>query len=182
MLTSMIWRRSRPARARPRARGVVAGLISLRNFGRAGDVGALADIDEVEIDLAIAGIVDVGRQRQRLVGRPERAGDPALAAVLLCLAVGDLADDPGAGEVDVADQSFGAVIGLADPVGVEAVGGEDVGAGIGEALAISRDEIGLGEVQKVVIALLVARRGRGRRDNRPRAAGAPGSACRRRRP
>ena len=37
--------------------------------------------DRVEIDLAIAGIVDVGRQRQGLVGRPDRAGDPALPAV-----------------------------------------------------------------------------------------------------
>ena len=40
----------------------------------------------------------------------------------------------GGRAVDLADEMLGAVIGLADPVGVEAVGGEDVGAGIGEAL------------------------------------------------
>ena len=51
---------------------------------------------------------------------------------------------------------FGAVIGLADPVGVEGVGGEDVGAGVGEALRDLADQLGPGQVQEVVIALLVA--------------------------
>ena len=86
--------------------------------------------DGVEIDLAKAGIVDVGRERQGLVGRPDRARDPALPLV----GVGDLADDPRRGDVDLAHQMLGAIIGLADPVGVEGVGGEDVGAGVGEAL------------------------------------------------
>ena len=54
------------------------------------------------------------------------------------------------------DQMLGAVIGLADPVGVERVGGEDVGAGIGEALRDLAHQVGPGEVQQVVIALLVA--------------------------
>ena len=51
---------------------------------------------------------------------------------------------------------LGAVIGLADPVGVERVGGEDVGARIGEALRDLADQLRPGQVQKVVIALLVA--------------------------
>jgi hypothetical protein len=44
----------------------------------------LLDIDvgqKIEVDLAITRIVHVGRQRQGLVGRPERAGDEALATV-----------------------------------------------------------------------------------------------------
>jgi hypothetical protein len=51
------------------------------DLGSAGDQSLdLFDIDvgqEVEIDLAKARVVDVGRERQRLVGRPERAGDEA---------------------------------------------------------------------------------------------------------
>ena len=75
---------------------------------------------------------------------------------LPAVGVGDLADDPRRGEVDLADQMLGAVIGLADPVGVEGVGGEDVGAGVGEALRDLADQLGPGQVQEVVIALLVA--------------------------
>ena len=83
-------------------------------------------LQPVEVDLAIAGIVDVGRQRQGLVGRPDRAGDEARLAVLGLEVVGRLARDPGRGEVDLAHQMLGAVIGLADAVGVEGVGRDDV--------------------------------------------------------
>ena len=55
------------------------------------DLLAIDRLDRVEVDLAKAGIVDVGRQRQRLVGRPDRAGDPALAAVGCAGLVGDFA-------------------------------------------------------------------------------------------
>ena len=51
---------------------------------------------------------------------------------------------------------LGAVIGLADPVGVEAVGGEDVGAGIRKRLRDAADDVRAGQVEKVIIALLVA--------------------------
>ena len=79
-------------------------------------------------------------------------------------------------------QMLGAIIGLADPVGVEGVGGEDVGAGVGEALRDLARPVRPGQVQEVVIALLVAARDRARRDNRLRRACAPGSGSRRRRP
>jgi len=52
---------------------------------------------------------------------------------------------------------FGAVIGLADPVRVEGVGGEDVRAGLGEARRDLADQLGPGQVQEVVIALLIER-------------------------
>jgi hypothetical protein len=38
---------------------------------------AIIGLQRVEIDLAIARIVDIGRQRQRLVGRADRTGDKA---------------------------------------------------------------------------------------------------------
>ena len=57
--------------------------------------------------------------------------------------------------IDLADQRFGAIIGLADRVGVEGVGREDLGAGIGEALADRADDLGPGEVQQIVVAALV---------------------------
>jgi hypothetical protein len=50
---------------------------------------------------------------------------------------------------------LGAVIGHADAVGIEAVGGQDLGAGIGEGRRDLPDDPRLGEVQKVVIALLI---------------------------
>ena len=78
------------------------------------DLLAIDRLHLVEIDFAKGGIVDVGRQRQGLVGRAERARDPARLAVLRRIAVGDFADDPRRRAVDVADQGFGAIIGLAD--------------------------------------------------------------------
>ena len=44
---------------------------------------AIGDAQIVEGDGAVAGIVDVGRDRGGAVGRPERAGDEAALAVLL---------------------------------------------------------------------------------------------------
>ena len=119
----------------------------------------LLDIDvgeEIEVDLAIAGIVDVGRQRQGLVGRAECAGDEAAAAVLGLEPPRGLADNAGGGDVDLANEMLGAVIGLADAVGVEAVGRQDLGARLGETLGDRADHVRLGEIEKVVIALLVA--------------------------
>ena len=59
------------------------------------DLFAIDRLDLVEIDLAEAGIVDVRRQRQRFVGRPERAGDPANLAVPGRVAVSNPAHDFG---------------------------------------------------------------------------------------
>jgi hypothetical protein len=72
------------------------------------------------------------------------------------IGIGDRTDDPGRLDIDLAHQALGAVIGLADPVRVERVGGEDLGAGGGEALRDLADQLRPGEVQEVVIALLVA--------------------------
>jgi hypothetical protein len=50
---------------------------------------------------------------------------------------------------------LGGIVGLADAVGVERVGREDFGARIGKALADGADHLWLGDVQKIVVALLV---------------------------
>ena len=70
------------------------------------------------------------------------------------MAVGDLADDPGGGAVDLGDQMLCAIIGLADPVGVEAVGAKKIGTGAGITFANLSDELGPGQAQQVVVALL----------------------------
>ena len=117
------------------------------------DLFAVDGLHFVEGHFAETGIADVGGERQGLVGRPHRAGDPALLAV----GVGDRPRDPRRSDVDVADQRGGilSVIGLADPVGVERVGRQHVGACVGEALADPADDVGAGEVEQVVIAALV---------------------------
>ena len=92
--------------------------------------------------------------RVLLVG-PSAPGDPALLAVALRIVVGDLADDPRRGAVDLGDMGFGAIIGLADGVGVEGVGGEDVDARIGELAGDLLDQLGPGEVEQIVVAALV---------------------------
>ena len=46
-------------------------------FDQGVDLLAIDGFHRVEIDLAKARIVDLRRQRQRLVGRPDRARDPA---------------------------------------------------------------------------------------------------------
>src|SRR3546814_12127688 len=65
-------------------------------FGQCDDLIEIDLLQFVEIDLAIAGIVDVGRQRQRLVRRPDRARDKAAAAVARLIFVGGFAAEPRA--------------------------------------------------------------------------------------
>ena len=109
----------------------------------------------VEIDLAIARIVDVGRQRQRLVRRPDRARDEAAAAVLRRELVGRFAPQARAFVVDVSNQRFGAIIGLADPVRAEGVGRDDVRSGGEIGLADRGHDILPRQRKDVVITLLI---------------------------
>ena len=147
------------------------------------DLLAIDALHLVEGDGAIAGIVDVGRDRQGLVGRAERAGDEArLARVLRRRGIGAGARDLRGGEVDLARLVLDAVVGLADRVGVEGVGRQQVGAGLDVGVADLAHDLGPRQVQQIVVALLVVRERRGRRDSRPRRAGSPGWRCRRGRP
>ena len=126
-------------------------------FGQCDDLVEIDLLQFVEIDLAIAGVVDVGRQRQRLVRRPDRARDEAAAAVARLIFVGGFAAEPRAFMVDVGDQMLGAIIGLTDPVGAERIGRDDVRPGVQIGFADRGHDIGTRQREDVVVALLVVR-------------------------
>ena len=117
------------------------------------------DFDQVvPVDLAEAGVVDIGREREGLVGRADRPGDKARAAVLGSELVGDLSGEASAGQVDFAHQMFGAIVRLADPVGGKGVRFGDIGPGL-EIGAMDRfRHFRLGQGEDVVVALLVLRK------------------------
>ena len=121
------------------------------------DLLAVNILEIIEIDLAIAGIVDVGAERQRLVGRPDRPRDEARAAVLRGKFVRHAPRELGALDIDLAHQMLGGIIGLADAVGGEGIGLGDIRPRL-EIGAVDRfGHLGLGQRQDVVIALLIAR-------------------------
>ena len=107
--------------------------------------------DGVEADLPVGGVVDLRRERERDVQRPDRARDEA--AVL----VGHAPRDARALDVHLADGVLEPVVGLPDRGRRERVRRRHVGAGL-EVGAMDRlDELGAGEVQQVGIALDVGR-------------------------
>ena len=117
---------------------------------------AIGNAQVVEGDGAVAGIVHVGRDGRRAVGRPERAGDEAPAAVLARGDPGRLASDLRAFAVQFVDQRLQAVIGLRDRGRRERVGLDDVGAGAAIIQVDGPDRLRLGERQEIVVALQVA--------------------------
>uniref|UniRef100_A0A0N4ZXP4 EF-hand domain-containing protein n=1 Tax=Parastrongyloides trichosuri TaxID=131310 RepID=A0A0N4ZXP4_PARTI len=112
-------------------------------------------IDLVIGDGAIAGVVDVGAQRQGAVGRADGAGDEAgLVRLLFRPAVGDFARDTGAFIVEVIDRLFQTVIRLGDGRRGEGVGLRNIGpGGVVDVVQISHD-VGPRQDQQVVVALL----------------------------
>ena len=104
-----------------------------------------------EVDRAHARIVHVRRDREGLVGGPQHAGDEA-GPLGGGRGVGGLARDPGAGEIEGAHRSGQAVVLLRDPVRVEGVGGDDVGARFEEARVDVADNLRPGEGEQVVVA------------------------------
>src|SRR3546814_20649796 len=65
----------------------------------------------------------------------------------------------GGGMVHVDDQMLGAIIGLADPVGVEGVGGNDVRARIQIGAGAVADDFRTDQHQKIAVALLAETKG-----------------------
>ncbi len=96
----------------------------------------------------------------------ERGWSKSLAAPRSCRCSdcgGALAVAPAAlaaPDVDVVDQMLGTVIGLADDVGVEAVGAEHVRARVRVTRADVRHQVGPRQAEQVVIALLARQRPR----------------------
>ena len=110
----------------------------------------------IERDRPCPRVVDVGRHRGGLVGRPEGAGhkaglvrDPAGGFI------GGGAGEPGGGDIKFDGTCFHPVVGQADAVGVEGVGLDDVRAGL-KVLAVDvAYDVRTGEGQQVVVALQV---------------------------
>ena len=113
---------------------------------------------QVECRAAIAWIVDVARDRELLVGRPDRTGHEArfLGRAQVHLVNGTPRQRRG-GQVQLAGAIRELEIGHGDARGPERVGLDDVGAGF-EILAVDRlDGLGLGDREDVDEVLQVLR-------------------------
>ena len=122
---------------------------------------AVGGLELVEGDGARAGVVDVARQRGGLVRRPERAGHEAGAARLRRhRRVGRRARGPRRGDVDLADERLECRSRPARSRCALNVLVSTMSAPAVEVRAVRRlDDVGPGEVQQLVVALDVARRG-----------------------
>ena len=112
----------------------------------------------VEGDVALARVVDVGRDRRGAVGRAERAGhQPWPVRGGTRRRVGRLAGELRRGAVHFVHDRLEAVVGLRDRVGIEGVGLDDVGAGRQVVRVDVADDLRLGQHQQVVVALEIRR-------------------------
>ena len=111
----------------------------------------------VERDFAIFRLVHVRRQGQRLVGRPDGAGDETrLVRGFLGHLVGRFAIDLRGVQIDLVNVRFALIIGLADLGRAERVGQDDIGAGLHIGARDFLQRLRAGNRQDVVIALQVA--------------------------
>ncbi len=120
-------------------------------------VGESANLLGVGLDHLIEGVraearvVDPRAEREGDVQRAERAGDiPAVR-------VGRLARDPGAGDIQVVDGGFEAVVGLTDRRRGERVRRRDVAAGCEIGVVHGADDVGARQVEDVRVVQQVAR-------------------------
>ena len=112
----------------------------------------------VECRRAVGGVADVRRDRRGLVGRPDGAGDETPASRLLRHhPVAGLARAAGARHVQLMGDLGHAVVVLGNRRGGKGVGLDDVRAGEQVVLVDLPDGVGLGQHQKVVVALQVLR-------------------------
>ena len=107
----------------------------------------------VEGDGASRWVGDVGAHGERLVGGADGADHEAdwsrrLVGSLTCKACGS--------EVDLADEVLTGIVGEGNPLGVETVGLDDVGARSQIAAVDVEDEVRAGETEQVVVACLLS--------------------------
>ena len=119
------------------------------------DLLAIGQPQIVEAHRAIAGIVDVGRNRRSAVGRADGAGDKTALAVF---AFGT--DCRPAGNcrpllVQIVDRTFHLIVGLRDAGRRERIRLQNICTGLGVAIVDLLDGIGLSKNEKVVVALLM---------------------------
>ena len=98
----------------------------------------------IEAHIAEAGIVHVGRERRRAVGRADGAGDEArLVRRLRGPGVGRVAGELRRGDIQLVGDRFEPIVGLRDRLRIEGVGLEDVGAGFEIGVVDLADDLGL---------------------------------------
>jgi hypothetical protein len=120
------------------------------------DLLAVGATQLVEGNGAKTGVRHVRRNRRRAVGRAQRAGDEAAAAVFLFRLARGLMRQRGAGDIELVGDALHAVIGLRDRGRGKGVGRDDVGAGA-EILEMDfAHSIGPTQVEQVVIAAHLA--------------------------
>jgi hypothetical protein len=115
-------------------------------------------IDELhERDVPGAGIVDVRRDRSSPVGRAERPGDvPRSGRIGVGELIAHRPGQPRRFDVQLVRERLHAVVGQRDALRIERIGLDEVRAGF-EVPAVDRgDRFGLGQRQKIVVALEVA--------------------------
>ena len=115
-------------------------------------------LELVEGDVAEARVVDIGRDRSRAVGGPERAGDEARPRwVLRGELIGCRARELRRLEVELVNEVLQAVVRLRDRGRVEGIGLDHVGARREVLQVDSPDDPGLRQHQQVVVAPEVLR-------------------------
>ena len=115
----------------------------------------VAHLDERHV--ALGGVVDVAGHRQRLVRRPDGAGDEGVLARVGGLeGVDGFAGDLDRRGVQLADEVRHRVVFHRDGRAVEGVGLEDVGAGVEVGAVDVADDGRLRDDQEVVVALELA--------------------------
>ena len=108
---------------------------------------ALAHV--VESDRPVRRVVHLGRKRERLVERAERAGDEPRPVFAL---VAGLPGEPGTLEVQLVDDVLEAVVRLPDARSGEGVRRRQVGAGLQVGPVDVEDDVGPRQVEQVGIA------------------------------
>ena len=117
------------------------------------DLLAIGDAKLVEADRAEARIVDVRRKRRGAVGRPQGAGDEAAPSVRLLRLDRRPPRQSRAVAIEFVDQILHSVVGLRDRGRGEGVGLENVRAGQRVSQMDVFDRLGLGQGQKIIVAL-----------------------------
>ncbi len=111
----------------------------------------------VEGDRTKAGIVHIGRDRSRSIGRPHGARNEAGAPIFCLRLLDGFAAQARGLAIEFRHQTFHAVIRLSDPGRRKRVGRDDVGAGLSIGEVDGADCVGLRQHQKVIVAAQVAR-------------------------
>ncbi len=111
----------------------------------------------VKVDITISRVIDVRRDGGCPAGRPQNSCH--IAGTIWRSEGHGIADRSGQTrclDIELINQTFHAVVGHADPVGVEGVGLKDVCAGLQIGHLDGADDLRLRQAEKVIVALEVA--------------------------